>query len=67
MQMKRFLVILGKRISYPSGCRKKGGLTRAGTKITEIKGSHVLFISQPDAVANVIIAAANDLNTNQLK
>jgi pimeloyl-ACP methyl ester carboxylesterase len=38
---------------------------RAGTKITEIKGSHVLFISQPEAVANVIITAANDLNTNQ--
>jgi pimeloyl-ACP methyl ester carboxylesterase len=35
---------------------------RAGTKITEIKGSHVLFISQPDAVASVIMAAANDLN-----
>jgi pimeloyl-ACP methyl ester carboxylesterase len=33
---------------------------RAGTKITEIKGSHVLFISQPAAVANVIIAAANE-------
>lgn len=33
---------------------------RAGSKITEIKGSHVIFISQPEAVANVIIAAAND-------
>jgi pimeloyl-ACP methyl ester carboxylesterase len=33
---------------------------RAGTKITEIKGSHVLFISQPAAVATVIIAAANE-------
>ncbi len=33
---------------------------RAGTKITEIKGSHVLFISQPAAVANVIITAANE-------
>jgi hypothetical protein len=40
---------------------------RAGTKITEIKCSHLLFITQPDAVANVITAAANDLNTNQLK
>ncbi|HET7002851.1 MAG TPA: alpha/beta hydrolase [Puia sp.] len=40
---------------------------RAGTKITEIKGSHVLFISQPDAVANVIITAANDLNANEPK
>lgn len=31
---------------------------RSGAKVTEIKGSHVVFISQPDAVANVIIAAA---------
>jgi pimeloyl-ACP methyl ester carboxylesterase len=35
--------------------------SRAGIKITEIKGSHVLFISQPTAVVNVIMAAANDL------
>jgi pimeloyl-ACP methyl ester carboxylesterase len=32
--------------------------TRAKAKITEIKGSHVVFISQPEAVAKVIIAAA---------
>ena len=31
---------------------------RAGSKITEIKGSHVVFISQPKAVADVIVAAA---------
>jgi len=31
---------------------------RANAKITEIKGSHVVFISQPEAVAKVIIAAA---------
>lgn len=31
---------------------------RSNTTITEIKGSHVVFISQPDAVAKVIIAAA---------
>ncbi len=31
---------------------------RAGAKTTEIKGSHVVFISQPEAVAKVIIAAA---------
>ncbi|WP_247679877.1 MULTISPECIES: alpha/beta fold hydrolase [Chitinophaga] len=30
---------------------------RAGDHITEIKGSHAVFISQPEAVANVIIAA----------
>lgn len=32
---------------------------RAGAKVTEIKGSHVVFISQPAAVAQVIINAAN--------
>lgn len=32
---------------------------RAKATITEIKGSHVVFISQPKAVANVIIDAAN--------
>lgn len=32
---------------------------RSNTKITEIKGSHVVFMSQPEAVAKVIIEAAN--------
>jgi len=31
---------------------------RAGAKITEIKGNHVIFISQANAVANVIMNAA---------
>lgn len=31
---------------------------RAHAKITELKGSHVIMISQPTAVANVIISAA---------
>ena len=31
---------------------------RSNTKITEIKGSHVIFMSQPEAVAKVIIEAA---------
>jgi pimeloyl-ACP methyl ester carboxylesterase len=31
---------------------------RSATIITEIKGSHVIFISQPRAVANVIVTAA---------
>ncbi|MDO3627569.1 alpha/beta hydrolase [Mucilaginibacter sp. BT774] len=30
---------------------------RAGAKVTEIKGSHVIFISQPEAVARVIMDA----------
>ncbi|HEU4790817.1 MAG TPA: alpha/beta hydrolase [Flavobacterium sp.] len=32
---------------------------RSNTKITEVKGSHVIFMSQPKAVADVIITAAN--------
>lgn len=34
---------------------------RAGAKVTEIKASHVVFISHPDAVAKVIIDAANNV------
>jgi hypothetical protein len=30
---------------------------RAGAQITEIDGSHVIMISQPDAVTDVILAA----------
>ena len=32
---------------------------RSNTKVTEVKASHVVFISQPKAVADVIIAASN--------
>lgn len=31
---------------------------RSNTKVTEVKGSHVVFMSQPKAVADVIIAAS---------
>jgi pimeloyl-ACP methyl ester carboxylesterase len=31
---------------------------RSNTQVTEVKGSHVIFMSQPDAVANVIMEAA---------
>ena len=31
---------------------------RSNTKVTEVKGSHVIYMSQPDAVAKVIIEAA---------
>jgi pimeloyl-ACP methyl ester carboxylesterase len=30
---------------------------RAGATITEIEGSHVIMISQPDAVTEIILAA----------
>jgi hypothetical protein len=30
---------------------------RAGAKITEIEGSHVIMVSQPEAVTNVILEA----------
>jgi pimeloyl-ACP methyl ester carboxylesterase len=38
---------------------------RSNTKVTEVKGSHVIFMSQPEAVANIIIEAA--VNTSQSK
>ena len=31
---------------------------RAGATITEVEGSHVIMISQPEAVADVILTAA---------
>jgi pimeloyl-ACP methyl ester carboxylesterase len=31
---------------------------RSNTKVTEVKGSHVIFMSQPEAVAKVIVEAA---------
>jgi pimeloyl-ACP methyl ester carboxylesterase len=37
---------------------------RAGSQVTEVKGSHAVFISQPAAVASVIEQAANDLAQN---
>lgn len=33
---------------------------RSNTKVTEIKGSHLIFVSQPEKVANVIDQAAKD-------
>jgi pimeloyl-ACP methyl ester carboxylesterase len=33
---------------------------RSNTKVTEIKGSHVVFMSQPEAVAKVVIEAAEN-------
>ncbi|BFM44791.1 alpha/beta hydrolase [Flavobacterium sp. CFS9] len=38
---------------------------RSKTKVTEVKGSHCVFISQPEAVANVIIGAAKDLSAKK--
>lgn len=38
---------------------------RSNTKVTEIKGSHVVYMSQPEAVSKVIIeAAVNASNSN---
>jgi hypothetical protein len=33
---------------------------RSHTKVTEVKGSHVIFMSQPEKVAGVIIEAAKE-------
>jgi hypothetical protein len=34
---------------------------RSNTKVTEIQGSHVVFMSHPDKVAAVIIEAAESV------
>jgi len=34
---------------------------RSNTRVTEIKGSHVIYISQPEAVSKVIISASEDV------
>ena len=31
---------------------------RAGSKVTEVKGSHAIYVSRPDAVASIIAQAA---------
>jgi len=33
---------------------------RSNTKVTEVKGSHVIFMSQPEAVAKVVMQAAEE-------
>src|SRR5450432_4754740 len=33
---------------------------RSNTKVTEVKGSHVIFMSQPEAVARVVVQAAEE-------
>jgi pimeloyl-ACP methyl ester carboxylesterase len=40
---------------------------RSGAKITEIKASHLVYISQPSAVASVIERAARSINENATK
>jgi len=35
---------------------------RSNSKVTEIKGSHVVFISQPKAVAKIIMEASKEVN-----
>ena len=36
---------------------------RAGATITEVEGSHVIMISQPDAVTEVILEAVSSART----
>lgn len=37
---------------------------RSNTKVTEIKGSHAVYVSQPEKVAAVIVRAAKELSKN---
>jgi pimeloyl-ACP methyl ester carboxylesterase len=41
--------------------------TRSGAKITEINGSHLVYVSQPSAVASVIETAARSVGENATK
>jgi hypothetical protein len=36
---------------------------RSNSKVTEVKSSHVIYISHPEVVAKVIIQAASDVST----
>jgi hypothetical protein len=36
---------------------------RAGAKITELEGSHVIMISQPQAVTDVILEALSEVGS----
>ena len=39
---------------------------RSNTKVTDVKGSHVIFMSQPDAVAKVIVEAATNAGKKKI-
>jgi hypothetical protein len=36
---------------------------RAGSSVVEVKGSHAVYVSQPEAVAALIKRASNSLST----
>jgi hypothetical protein len=38
---------------------------KGNAKIVEVKGSHLVFVSQSDAVANVIDSAANGIQSSK--
>ena len=38
---------------------QRGMSKRAGSTVVEVKGSHAVYVSQPQAVANLIAKAAN--------
>jgi hypothetical protein len=37
---------------------------RAGSTVVEAKGSHAIYVSQPEAVASLIEQAANSVTTS---
>ena len=51
-----FVVASADRIIPPDA--QRGMAKRAGSQVTEVQGSHAVFVSQPQAVAEVIIKAA---------
>src|SRR3954471_13839484 len=53
-----YLVATDDRMIPPAAQRKMS--TRAGASVVEVKGSHAIYVSQPDAVAGLIDKAAKD-------
>ena len=54
-----FLVATDDRMIPPDA--QRGMAARAGATVVEVRGSHAIYVSQPDAVAGLIVQAARDV------
>jgi pimeloyl-ACP methyl ester carboxylesterase len=57
-----YLVVTDDKMIPPDAQRAMSG--RAGSKIVEVKGSHAIYVSQPEAVAALIEQAAASVKTS---
>ncbi len=55
-----YLVATDDRMIPPAGQRAMS--KRAGSSVVEVKGSHAVYVSQPEAVAELIKKAAKSLS-----